>query len=162
MRPPRLVALTALEQQVAVLEGIRRQPTMRHALTVPTPWLRGRVAVVTKRDGSWRTCKHYRADEVGWLLLWSPGRVVCSHCSLRLHEAIRGTREDARCDVCGHFAAPSTYPFACPGGPGLVIVGGVCSACRPVVLNGWGEGKRGGDSTTTTKPSGQHPRGPAA
>jgi hypothetical protein len=136
---PAAVSLLALLQQADVLGSCARKPELTHRLTQATPWLRGRLAVVTRKDGTLRTCRHVRPGESRWLLLWHPREVVCHRCSLALHEAIVGGVEDRRCDVCGRIGEQGIWPFVVGGPDAVVIVGGTCRSCRPIVTAGWGE-----------------------
>lgn len=132
------IDLAALAQQLEVFGAVARKPDLRARFDKPSPWLRGRWAVVTRPDGSLRTCRHVRPGESLWLLLWSPQQVVCHRCSVALHQAIQGQTEDSRCDVCGHLGDAGVFPFVVCGPQAVTIVGGCCADCRPIVTSGWG------------------------
>lgn len=106
-----------------------------------SPWLHGRVFVITRTDGTLRTCRHLRPGETPHLLLWHPREAVCGACTVALHAAVHRRPEDARCDVCGVMTTgPGTavggiYPFVVEYGP-LVVEGGACRSCRQVALPG--------------------------
>jgi hypothetical protein len=61
--------------------------------------------------GTTRPCPHLHpnAPQPAYWIAWQPHRIRCVPCFTRVHNTIKGTDEDLRCDCCQHIG-PTIIP----------------------------------------------------
>ena len=110
----------------------------RSGRIVDTDVTEGPVAEICARlaqralDGRLGLCRHLPLGASPRPMYWLPSRpskVRCLDCTQVVANAVQGTRENSRCDVCGRLRLGGCRVDFLLSGP-LVIVCKRCSGCR--------------------------------